>query len=517
MLTDPVLRVERQGSVMRLSLPELLAALGEDEVDSLPGLQLHQEDGWHVFLSYLAATVLARSGERRPSQRAAYWEDGLRELAGSAGDDAWRLVVPDTARPAFMQPPLPPGDARRLKDKAATPDELDLLVTSKNHDVKAARASQADVDEWVYALVNVQTMSGYLGAGNRGIARMNSGFGNRLIVELVRSFRMGRRFSDAVVRLLEHRERLLEEAYGYDPNGLALLWVVVWDGSTLLPLRALDPFFIEICRRIRLVSVGDGIRARDVSASADRVDAKDLAGAVGDPWLPVDEGKRSGKEATVKALTISADGLTAETMRRLVFRDGLVLTGLQDPGSDWGRTDVWLSASVLVRGQGKTEGFHHEVVHVPGKVVPRLFGPPEARRVLADLSRNGLEEAGKMAQVLRRATMTYLQGGNADVDRKSVDLWWRRASRSFERLWRPRFFPWLWDHAADEDLHDALTTWALGLKDAALRVLRDVEEGWPHRAGRSYQSKVAAERAFYGMLYSSKYFPWLKEERVHNA
>ena len=54
-----------------------------------------------------------------------------------------------------------------------------MLVTAKNHDLKSSIAAQANVDDWIFALVTLQTMEGFGGVGNYGIARMNSGFGNR--------------------------------------------------------------------------------------------------------------------------------------------------------------------------------------------------------------------------------------------------------------------------------------------------------------------------------------------------
>lgn len=60
LLTDPVFRIETAGGLRHVSLPALLTALGEDEVDSLPGLQRQQEDAIHIFLCQLAASVLVR-------------------------------------------------------------------------------------------------------------------------------------------------------------------------------------------------------------------------------------------------------------------------------------------------------------------------------------------------------------------------------------------------------------------------------------------------------------------------
>ncbi|MEI7868861.1 MAG: hypothetical protein WCI11_13295 [Candidatus Methylumidiphilus sp.] len=80
LLTDPVFRVETPDGQERLSLPQLLEALGLDRVESLPGLQRHQEDAFHIFLCYLAGAVLARESQTDPCQNAEFWLEGIRRL-----------------------------------------------------------------------------------------------------------------------------------------------------------------------------------------------------------------------------------------------------------------------------------------------------------------------------------------------------------------------------------------------------------------------------------------------------
>ena len=82
LLTEPVFRVQTPRGPQAWSLPALLAALGADTVESLPGLQRHQEDAFHIFLCYLAGAVLARADLQDPIQPEAFWRDGLRRLAG---------------------------------------------------------------------------------------------------------------------------------------------------------------------------------------------------------------------------------------------------------------------------------------------------------------------------------------------------------------------------------------------------------------------------------------------------
>jgi len=91
--------------------------------------------------------VLARERKADPVQDQAFWRDGIRRLTGRDDDCAWTLVVEDLGKPAFMQPPIPGNSAPSLKPAALTPDNMDILPTAKNHDVKAARSSLAYPDE----------------------------------------------------------------------------------------------------------------------------------------------------------------------------------------------------------------------------------------------------------------------------------------------------------------------------------------------------------------------------------
>lgn len=511
LLTDPLLRIETTDSMTRVSLPGLLAALGDNSVRSYPGMQRHQEDAFHVFLTYLGSAVLARQGRDDPTQTRDFWESGLRALAPDAEDQAWTLVVDDLSQPAFMQPPLPKPDHDKLTLKASTPDALDVLVTAKNHDVKAERASQPDIDEWVFALVGIQTMSGFLGQGNFGISRMNGGFGSRLIVEVARTTDPGPRWSDAVSRLLHHRQEVLADEYGYDERGLVLVWTEPWDGDNGLSLHTLDPCYIEICRRIRLRASskpGSIARADAMPSKAARINGKAFKGAVGDPWTPVDLSKSDTAEG-VKVLTVGPAGLTAETQRRLVFSDHLGLSRLQRPEPSWGASDLWLLVSVLVRGQGTTDGFHEMHVRLPQHIQPRLFGPPVLRDPWVALSKQLIEAAGLMQRAVSRALLTFVEGGPARLeDREAAEAWGRRWRVRYQSLWTGQYFPYLWDIEDNFKPDAALATWVRVLWDAARVTLDDAMAALPQHSSRRYRGRVRARQTLRAI--ASHHFPAMR-------
>ena len=159
------------------------------------------------------------------------WRDALLALAdGTAA--AWHLVVEDLARPAFLQPPVPEEDLDDAGFKAdmATPDLLDILVTSKNHDVKMERIVSPRLEHWIYTLIALQTTVGGLGRGNYGVIRMNSFYGNRPMVGLAPDLSWGARFRRDLRVLLDARADVVDR-HEYDPEGIALVWTEPLDGA----------------------------------------------------------------------------------------------------------------------------------------------------------------------------------------------------------------------------------------------------------------------------------------------
>ena len=110
------------------------------------------------------------------------------------------------------------------------------------------------MDDWLFALITLQTMGGYGGYGNYGISRMNGGLGNRPAFSLASAGGgTGAHVRRDILALLEHRQTQLSG--GLMPEcAPALLWTLPWDGgrNEALNNAQLDPLYIEICRAVRL-------------------------------------------------------------------------------------------------------------------------------------------------------------------------------------------------------------------------------------------------------------------------
>ena len=272
LLDRQLISVETNEGPTKLSLPGALAGLVRGEVHSFRALRAHQWQAWFSFLTQLAAMAVSRHNDGSLPDEASRWRELLLELSGGE-ESAWALVEHDVSRPAFMQSPIPEGslDEAGYKSDIPTPDGLDMLVTSKNHDVKRHRIRNPDVEHWVYALVTLQTLEGFFGRGNYGIVRMNGGFAARPFVEFTPGLSWSERFRDDVERLVANRAEIADQ-FEFDRAGHALLWLEPWDGAKSggYSLDDLDPYFLEICRRIRF-------RDEDANSSAGGATPRALA------------------------------------------------------------------------------------------------------------------------------------------------------------------------------------------------------------------------------------------------
>jgi CRISPR system Cascade subunit CasA len=458
LLIDPTLTVRSRGSLpAQHSLPSLLQALGQGGELEMARLRPHQQHAWHAFLVQVAGLIVHRAGDGRVQRNEEEWRAGLLELASGAGADAWRLVVEDLSRPAFMQPPVPEGSLAGFQKRLREPDALDVLVTAKNHDEKQRRMARPEPEHWVYALVTLQTMEGFLGRGNYGIARMNGGFASRPGVGLAPGLGWCERFRRDVLVWLNSRDRLID-GYGYpERGGKALLWLEPWTGGKgeSLPLPALDPFFVEICRRVRLLGGPDGhLEALATNTEAARVAGKEALGNTGDVWTPV--------AADGKGLTVGGGGFHYQLLADLLLSGDYPWRAALEPRPEDGEAPI-VVAQVLVRGQGETQGFHQRIVPVPPHV-RRKLGKLEERQSLGTLAQDRVGRAKDASRrVLHPALCALLQGGRDDIDFRDrrTSRWLERLDAAVDRV----FFEDLWA-VADLDSEEARRQW-----DERLRAL----------------------------------------------
>ncbi|MFB6350484.1 MAG: type I-E CRISPR-associated protein Cse1/CasA, partial [Bradymonadaceae bacterium] len=499
LLDDPLIRVRTSDDTVEdMSLPQIYEALWEEQVHSFEALQAHQRQPWFSFLVQVAAMATARAGRDEPPSEAATWRELLVGLADGS-KDAWHLVVEDVERPAFMQPPVPEGSLEKAgySDDVPTPDVLDMLIASKTHDIKYRRMNSPRPEHWVFALLTLQTLEGYSGAKNYGIVRMNGGLGNRPLLGLTPELDWGARFRRDTHLLLDSRSNIAD-TYSLDPDGHTLLWLDPWDGAkeSAIPLTNCDPYFVEICRRLRFTdSQQNGLTCWRNTTSGQRLQAPDsLNGRTGDPWTPIDIDNE-------KALTLGENGFTYEQLQQIWLSNKFE----RPPALTFQRDDpesAQLIATTLVRGQGKTQGFHRRIIPVPQEVSEVMGGSDSDRNKLAERAQTRVKLAGEVqSQVLRAPIFTLVYDGRdpADPNWDKVNKWLDGYDQAVDN----RFFDALWDSVVD-GLSDpeAKAQWHRILRQIAEDAYDDIRDSIPIRSIHRYRILSDADSQFHGRLRS---------------
>jgi CRISPR system Cascade subunit CasA len=498
LLDDPLIRYRRvtDGAVVQATLPDLLIALAQDDVRDFSALRPHQRHPWHAFLVQLAAIALHRAGRDAPFESVQDWRDALLALTPDDPDGAaWCLVAP-VARPAFLQPPVPEGRIDDWKNVYQAADELDMLVTSKNHDVKGARATKARPEDWLFALLSLQTQEGFLGAGNYGISRMNGGFASRPGVGLsAPGGRLGQRWASDLDVLRQHRDFIAKERGLSPEEGIALVWSRPWNGLDSLSFAALDPFYIELCRRVRLILQGANLCAIATGTKAPRIAAKELNGVTGDPWVPVETD-------AAKALTITSKGFDYKLIAELLFGTKYTAAITQDFSIAYPQGGAVLIAQGVTRGQGKTEGYHERRVPVSPKARSLLIG--QQKSILGKVASRRIVLINEVRLILCAGLLHLFNNGvPGKEDKKLYDKYRNKIdhySAVFEQGEDARFFLDLNEEIESEDQANQHLQWQLGMVDRAEAVLRQAFVAGPRSAIQRYRAQAAALSRFHGTL-----------------
>ena len=518
LLTEPLIRFDISGKRTNASLPDVFASLMGDKVTAFPALRPHQRHAWHAFLAQVGALAMSRVQLDTPPTRAAEWACLIRGLTPDfPDDDPWHLVVEDNTLPAFMQPPAR-SDARvrSYRNKVTTPDDLDILVTSRNHDLKSAVAVRASVDDWLFALITLQTMGGYGGYGNYGISRMNGGLGNRPAFSLAPAGGgMGAHVRRDILALLEHRQTQLSG--GLVPDGApALLWTLPWDGgrNEALNIAQLDPLYIEICRavRLRLDSRG-GVQGVKATTESARLDIKNLKGRTGDPWTPVSTTQEG------LPLTLGPGGFTYRRVADCLASKDWELPLLCRPTRAERHSPEMLRlvARATVRGQGRTEG-HHERSIVIGHGLKTVLHQPDMADELGETARSRIEQAGQVQRILGHAIEVLAARGDEErissENRHLARPWLKR----LDELVDTRFFECLQVEfdAGESQRQSFRKRWLMngsdGVIDHARALLQDAVNMLPTPVMQRYRARVSAEALFERRLRGTNGLPFLFPE-----
>ncbi|SEL97525.1 CRISPR-associated protein, Cse1 family [Sphingomonas palmae] len=478
------------------SLFAAFAALANGAAWSFPALRPHQREPWHAFTVQVAALALIHADREALPHDGAGWRDLLLALTPDC-PEAWELVVDDWSRPALLQPPLVAAtDRAAYKNVLATPDALDMLVTAKNHDVKQARMVHAGEQEWLFALVTLQTFEGFLGAGNYGVSRMNGGFATRMSMGV-------RPAGGAAAAFARDVRRLVADARARPSRrtGTALLWTVSWDGTQSLDYAGLDELYVEICRRVRLRRTAAGnVEALAAGSKVARVAAALMKGQTGDPWAPL-------KADATASHTPTGAGFGYRQIAQLLdpARITRPLLAKEDDRDD--ADALTLVATALVRGQGKTEGLHRRAIRL-SRLHELEDGDLAALDRVGQIANKRAAEAGEAGRRLRRALISLVQGGpdqarlDDEAAKKKTAAWMTRFDAGVDATFFDAAF---WAQAArDEGNH--LLAWRTRLRALAGGVFADAARTAPRTEVRRIRAHARARALLDGQMAK-----WIKD------
>ncbi len=346
---------------------------------------------------------------------------------------------------------------------------------------------------------------------------MNGGFSNRPGFSLAPLGGVGAHVRRDAERLVGLREKTLAEHDFFDDNGLALVWLSPWDGATSLRPKELDPYYVEICRRVRLVAADGRILARAGGSKAARIAfGKEANGLTGDPWTPIET-----SDGEAKALTIDARGFSYRRMSGIIFGDGFKPACLQTPASAKETLDeMLLIARALVRGQGKTEGLHERRILATRKIVALMADAKIDENEVPAKKR--IEQAGLVGKALRFGLMMLFQNGPPEFRPKDPNS----AKRGepfldrFEKEVDRDFFDALFAEVEAESDAEKIAVrkaWLLALQGRAFDLLKTAEAGSPASTIRRHRAMVRAENAFENSFYKSFRDPYFLKDEIHDA
>ncbi|MDD9995900.1 MAG: hypothetical protein OXS35_09215, partial [Dehalococcoidia bacterium] len=360
----------------------------------------------------------------------------------------------------------------------------------------------------------LQTMEGFAGAGNYGISRMNGGLGNRPAFGLSpQGARVGAHVRRDIIALLEFLPEIVAE-YPLTTDGHTLLWTLPWDGnpSEAMLIDGLHPLYVEVCRRVRLHSRGDGRLAGSRATSrAARIEGKALKGRTGDPWTPVNI-KKDGLP-----LTLGAGGFGYRRVSEYLTSAGdWKHPPLLRPTESERQSPAMMQivARAMVRGQGKTEGYHEREIPIGHRLRSAMLRI-DASPVPGEIARSRIEEIGTIQRILSHAIQMFAARGNHD----GISPEHRRLARPWldrlDEILDARFFESLQEEFEAEHAERQVIRrrWLMngedGVIDHARDLLRQATSSLPCPSLYRYRAGVAAEALFEGRLRGNKGLPSL--------
>src|SRR5690606_17417671 len=174
---------------------------------------------------------------------------------------------------------------------------------------------------------------------------------------------------------------------------------------------------------------------------------------------------------------------------------------LAQPAEDDDREGLGLVATALVRGQGKTEGWHRRAIAFSRSTGTRW--KQEFLDQMGRIAKRRAEDAGKAKGALRRALFSLMQGGPDQIrlddvsSERKAGPWTGRFDVEVDRIFFDDSF---WAEVDEEDgAHRQ--PWGKRLRDIACEVFDEAAEAARRTGLRRTRARVRARRLLDGQFY----------------
>ena len=462
LLTEPLLDIRKtDGQDARVTLPGLMSVMMRGNLETIWSQRPHQRHALHSFLAQTGAAALELAGAREIPEDEAHWLQLLEALTGHPGHEPWQLIHEDLTAPAFLQPPtMNPDSILNSRLEAPTPGSLDILASSKNHEVKRNTVRNAEPQDWFMALVSLQTQENYSGSGRKGISRIQNGEVSRpalSIMPLERNFGLEVRRD---ILALQQALPAIREEYPRYPHrgGTATPWTIPWEGAPeeTLTQESLHALYVDLSRRVRLITRNGRISALYTGTKGIRIE-RPRGGLTGDPWAPVNT-------TTKSILKMNRPGeFTYQRISQLLFSEHWQRPPLLEPtpAELEVREPMRVVARCIPRKQGRTFGYQERHLTARPSLQHALADPP-ARQDAADISGSRIKQIGEAQWNLKSALRAYLRSGKPpprqrEQDRSQNQLMLEQASATLDATIDRDYFKDLQDELeAAPDQRDAI-------------------------------------------------------------
>ena len=327
---------------------------------------------------------------------------------------------------------------------------------------------------------------------------------------------------------MEWRQEILNE-YPMSDTGIALLWTVPWDGTKAEPLllTEMEPFYIEICRRIRMRWSANELSAVRAKSEVGGKRLVDVKGLTGDPWAPISN-------------IANAQGTPHKFLDwEYKFGYARVVAGLTSP--DWKQPyllrlaqfdkgfngDMILVARGMIRSEGLrlvTKGYHERIIPIRRKLrsaIGRRAGSGDAMDDVGRIANERIKQAAIVQGLLKESIETFIVQGQIPRLRKLTEDDRRRVrnySSELDAIIDSTFFEDLQVEFEEDDADERdriRNKWLLNDKDDdgvinhARHILADAQDALPCRTLQRYRARVRSDSVFKGGIEGPKGLPFL--------